>query len=290
MQDAPPSLIVADRDEGLRKHITGQLLADGCAAEPAGSAAEVRCRAASGRDMLILGELDEPTTALELLREFRAGDALDGRLDPWLPVLVVSGSPGEWVPLRAFEAGCDDFLRLSLSYLELRARVRAILRRKTRTREEPAPSRGTRDRPRPAGGTLRRQAARALPARVRAPVRAGERTVADLHEARAAAATRTLDAHACRLRRKLERAGPPGHVVNRRGVGYRLVDRSPAPLASQRGHGERPRRARRAGPYRRRGITQPARGVLPPHIPRSSAEAGGAIRRPPGPAATASAA
>jgi hypothetical protein len=40
--------------------------------------------------------------------------------------------------------------------------------------------------------------------------------------------TRTLDAHACRLRKKLAEAGAVGWVMNRRGVGYRLVDRAPA--------------------------------------------------------------
>jgi DNA-binding response OmpR family regulator len=38
-------------------------------------------------------------------------------------------------------------------------------------------------------------------------------------------ATRTLDAHAGRLRRKLEGYGAVGYVLNCRGVGYRLVDR-----------------------------------------------------------------
>jgi DNA-binding response OmpR family regulator len=37
--------------------------------------------------------------------------------------------------------------------------------------------------------------------------------------------TRTLDAHACRLRKKLAQAGAVGYVLNRHGVGYRLVDR-----------------------------------------------------------------
>ena len=41
-------------------------------------------------------------------------------------------------------------------------------------------------------------------------------------------ATRTLDAHACRLRKKLRLAGAAGHIVNKRSVGYRLVDRAPA--------------------------------------------------------------
>ncbi len=36
--------------------------------------------------------------------------------------------------------------------------------------------------------------------------------------------TRTVDAHACRLRRKLAAAGATGWVVSVRGVGYRLID------------------------------------------------------------------
>ena len=37
---------------------------------------------------------------------------------------------------------------------------------------------------------------------------------------RALAPTRTVDAHACRLRKKLG----PGYVLNVRGVGYRLLE------------------------------------------------------------------
>jgi DNA-binding response OmpR family regulator len=37
--------------------------------------------------------------------------------------------------------------------------------------------------------------------------------------------TRTLDAHAGRLRRKLANAGAPGFVVNIWGVGYRFRER-----------------------------------------------------------------
>jgi DNA-binding winged helix-turn-helix (wHTH) protein len=42
----------------------------------------------------------------------------------------------------------------------------------------------------------------------------------------AAARTRTLDAHTSRLRRRLDAAGAAGLVVNVRGVGYRLANRS----------------------------------------------------------------
>jgi DNA-binding response OmpR family regulator len=41
---------------------------------------------------------------------------------------------------------------------------------------------------------------------------------------RTASRTRTLDSHACRLRRKLAGPGLPRYVVNEWGYGYRLVD------------------------------------------------------------------
>jgi DNA-binding response OmpR family regulator len=41
---------------------------------------------------------------------------------------------------------------------------------------------------------------------------------------RSASRTRTLDAHACRLRRKLAGDEPPRYVVNEWGYGYRLID------------------------------------------------------------------
>jgi DNA-binding response OmpR family regulator len=41
---------------------------------------------------------------------------------------------------------------------------------------------------------------------------------------RSASRTRTLDAHACRLRRKLAGEDTPRYVVNEWGYGYRLID------------------------------------------------------------------
>jgi DNA-binding response OmpR family regulator len=133
MSDTPQTLLVADADDELRDHLTGQLLADGFEACSASTPAEARCRAAHGPDLLLLGELEQPTAAIELLREIRSGDTLRSRVAPGLPVIVLGAQPGDWVPLRAFEAGCDDFLRKPANYLELRARVRAVLRRTTGT-------------------------------------------------------------------------------------------------------------------------------------------------------------
>ena len=213
-------------------------LADGYQARPSRTMNETRCRAGHGPDLLLLGELDDPTAALRLLRELRSGDALASRADPRLPVIVLTTDEGEWAALRALEAGADDCLRRSVSYLELRARVRAVLRRTRRT----------------LASVPRRVGALALDPDRQEVHFAGRRvdlaryeyllltylasdpervfTKRDLLRSiwgyRTEARTRTLDAHACRLRKKLERAGAVGYVVNRRGVGYRLVDRVPA--------------------------------------------------------------
>jgi DNA-binding response OmpR family regulator len=57
--------------------------------------------------------------------------------------------------------------------------------------------------------------------------RARRTTPRDVWGYRSPGRTRTLDAHACRLRRRLEAAGGSGLVVNLRGVGYRLGDGGP---------------------------------------------------------------
>jgi DNA-binding response OmpR family regulator len=45
----------------------------------------------------------------------------------------------------------------------------------------------------------------------------------DVWHYRAPGRTRTVDAHACRLRKRLEAAGARGFIANVRGVGYRLA-------------------------------------------------------------------
>jgi DNA-binding response OmpR family regulator len=163
----------------------------------------------------------------------RSADRIAGRLDPDLPLLVLSGRVSELDRLRGFDRGCDDYLLKPFSYYELNARVRALLRR---TRHRPAAGRirvGSLELD-PLSREVWVQGERvALSKKEYALLRAlaGEPTRVFTREEllrgvwgfRAMGHTRTLDSHAFRLRQKLNQ-GSDRFVVNVWGVGYRLVD------------------------------------------------------------------
>ena len=182
--------------------------------------------------VVVLGDLEEPLAALGLLAEIRDDGSAGSPWDPVVPVVVVSRRAEEIDVLRAFEFGADDFVARPFRYLELRARLRAQLRR-----------RHTGGRRRLRAGALevdrqarvarldgRRLALSRLEFDLLAHLAAQPERVFTRDELlrsvwgfRAPGATRTLDSHASRLRGKLERDGGRW-IANVRGVGYRLTD------------------------------------------------------------------
>jgi DNA-binding response OmpR family regulator len=230
MDDTPTTLLVAESDESTRAFLLDNLAADGY--EPVGAQAEQETRVKfcnHGPVLVVLGWLGNERRALALVRAIRSGD-VGG--DPTVPVIVLGGRADELELLRAFEAGCDDFMAKPFSYLEFRARVRACLRR---ARGWPLPRRLTlgalvvdRDaRKAVVGGRelwLSRLEFDLLAHLAAQPTRVVTKSelLREVWGFRSDSKTRTVDAHACRLRRKLARAGAPHLVVNTRGVGYRL--------------------------------------------------------------------
>jgi DNA-binding response OmpR family regulator len=224
-------ILVVEDDAATAAFLADNLEADGFAVVTAAGADEaVRAIEVRGPALVILDVMLAGSSGLTVLDRIRSADGSGSRLDPDTPVLMLSGRAGEPDRVRAFARGADDYVVKPFSYAELVGRVRALLRR--------------------ASGRSRRGVIRAgeltIDPSTRA-VRLGEREIAlsvkeyallhalagdptrvfskpellrDVWGYQSLGATRTVDAHACRLRRKLGRS----YVLNVRGVGYRLLE------------------------------------------------------------------
>lgn len=227
---APVLLVDADRRFG--EAVARQLMADGFRVELARSARHARLLAAEARPCLaLIGRLEGPREPLALLEEIRAADEESEGWDHRLPALVIGADADELAVLRAFDAGADDFVAMPVGYLELRARMGALLRRSVE-----ATGAETVIRVGPLRvDTLGREAllaGRRLPLRrmeyellehlAREPDRVfpREELLRAVWGYRSAGSSRTVDTHASRLRLKLGATGR--WVVCVRGVGYRL--------------------------------------------------------------------
>jgi DNA-binding response OmpR family regulator len=227
-------ILVVESDRQLGHAIAEQLLADGFSVELARSAEHARILAGTNTPQLaVLGGLDSPRGTLELLDEIRRSGGADTRWNHALPAIVMGPRARDLDMLRAFEAGADDFLARGATYLELRARMRAVLRRSAiaaghaRVIEVTPLTIDTsmhvvtvEDR----RVDLRRMEYELLVHLAREPERvfARDELMRTVWQYRSGGSTRTLDSHASRLRRRLAPDDAQRWVINVWGVGYRL--------------------------------------------------------------------
>src|SRR3954452_6127651 len=128
--DERDSLLVVEDDAATAAFLAENLAADGYRVAVAGGVGE-GLRAIEGPRASLVG-LDlvlEDGNGLELLDRVRSADGLATRIDPQVPVIVLSGRTGDSDRVRVFARGADDYLAKPFLYAELLGRVRALLRR-----------------------------------------------------------------------------------------------------------------------------------------------------------------
>jgi two-component system, OmpR family, response regulator len=233
MDGGTRTVLVVEDDERTAAFLADNLRADGYRVAVAVEAGEaVRAIEVREPDVVVLDlGLENGSSGLEVLDRVRAADGLGTRIDPSLPVIVLTGRGAETDRVRGFARGADDFVVKPFFYAELLGRVRAVLRRSDgrpamgalRVGElalDPA-TRLVRVGERPVQLSAKEFAL--LHALARQPTRVYSKAelLRDVWGYLSQGQTRTVDAHACRLRKKL---GGARWIVSVRGVGYRLVE------------------------------------------------------------------
>jgi DNA-binding response OmpR family regulator len=141
MNDERSTILVVEDDAATRTFLADNLAADGfevLVAETARDALRMLERKYPDAVVVDLGLPD--ADGLALIARVRAADGVATRLNPEVPLLVLTGRGGELERLRGFQRGADDYVVKPFSYQELVLRLRALLRRTAR---------------RPRGGRLR---------------------------------------------------------------------------------------------------------------------------------------
>jgi DNA-binding response OmpR family regulator len=231
--DQLATVVVCEDDEATLELLCDHLTADRYRALAAPSASDaLRLCHFKQPDLLLLDLRLPDASGLDVLREIRATDGSNGRFDPSLPVVVLSGRVSPSDRVRGLAAGADDYLTKPFHYEELVWRLRAVLRRRAQRRQGPRrigdlfidPSTrevevsGRRVELANKEFSLLR-ALSAEPTRVFSK----QELLRDVWGFRSLGKTRTLDSHASRLRRKLD-PDAGRFIVNVWGVGYRLIE------------------------------------------------------------------
>src|SRR3954451_7614866 len=123
-------LLVVEDDERTAAFLADNLRADGYRVAVASDAGEALRAIEVRRPQLVLLDLTlASSSGLEVLDRVRGADGLGTRIDPALPVIILSGRAGEIDRLRGFERGADDYVVKPFDYREIVPRIRAVLRR-----------------------------------------------------------------------------------------------------------------------------------------------------------------
>ena len=232
MSEPTQTILLAEEDPLSRSFLAEQLSADGYEVLEADNRAKALAILSTRQPNLLIADVNGET--LSLIDAVREADGLASRIDPGTPMLVLTARAEELVRVRYLERGSDDVVAKPYSYTELRARVRALLRRTKRMvggrvvrigalRIDLAAREVWIDDARVDLTAKEYDLLRCLAAE---PTRVftREELLRGVWGYPSASRSRTVDSHAARLRQKLHRPGEQRLVINVWSVGWRLTD------------------------------------------------------------------
>jgi DNA-binding response OmpR family regulator len=225
------TVLLVEHEGPVRAYLEQQLADDGFDVLAADvSAAALDLAEEVKPDLVLLDAVLPDASGFELCSRLREGEP--GRRWNREPVIMVSARGDPVDRVRGFARGCDDYVVKPFVYDELVARMRAVLRRSNGPRHERLAVRDLEidlaSRVVTVGGEPVQLSAKEyelLVALAEDPERVfkKEELLRNVWGFRSLGRTRTLDSHASRLRRKLNRSAETAYVLNVWGVGYRLV-------------------------------------------------------------------
>ena len=230
------TIMVVEDDDATREFLADNLEADSYRVVTAASGQQAfNLLEVKDCDLMLLDVMLPDASGFELCRRLRSADGIAQRIDPDLPVIMLSGRTSETDRVRGFARGADDYVPKPFHYPELAARIDTVLRR-SRGRRERGVIRVGDLRLDPASREVRMEGEKVelsakefalLHALAADPMRVftKEELLRDVWGFQLMGSTRTLDSHASRVRRKLTpSSGGRRWIVNVWGVGYRLTD------------------------------------------------------------------
>jgi two-component system KDP operon response regulator KdpE len=125
-------VLIVEDEKQIRRFVRTAVEEEGCQVTEAQTIAEGLIEAGQGKPDLIILDLGLPDgDGLSLIRDLRSWSDV--------PVLILSARTQEDEKIAALDAGADDYLGKPFGVGELRARVRAMLRRRARTGDQATP-------------------------------------------------------------------------------------------------------------------------------------------------------
>jgi len=127
-----PKVLLIEDEKTIRRFVRAAVEEEGCAVAEAETMASGLIEAGVQKPDLLILDLGLPDgNGIDLIRDLRGWSEV--------PVLILSARSQENDKIDALDAGADDYLTKPFSVGELRARVRALLRRRLRSGEGVTP-------------------------------------------------------------------------------------------------------------------------------------------------------